>query len=106
MTSPQVQFFVIRHIPTGFFLPLVKFSLSHATPMAMAIPRLFAKRANAEKALVSYCEGKWIKEKGEGYLRNAHMAARLVPNTSRNRLDFEILPVHLTIEGTPPNGSP
>lgn len=93
----ELHFFIIRHIPSGWYLPDVPRGRTHVEPTKTLPPRLFTEARHAKGFLTLYCRGPMIikdmidTESGE-WLRSYLDHDWSKP---RRREDFCVVPVEI-----------
>lgn len=93
----MVQFFAIKHIKSGRFMPEYgNFKCSYSThepedPEDWP-PRMFKLKSSAEKALTAWAQGMWSRD-SDGYVECTKVEGR-------HREDFKVVPIELTSNGT------
>lgn len=91
-----MRFFVIKHLPTGGYLPAGGKHLGGHTnqgPSTTRPPRLFTKASSASKALGAYTKGKWTESGSWGEYGWEPGGPEPAPKTARNANEFRVVKV-------------
>lgn len=91
-----MNFFAIRHIPSGGFLPaLNSYGFTHAEPSRADPPRLFKQKRNATQALKWWLDGRVMTSYNDADLGGGDSILRSLPAPGRISTDMEIVEVKL-----------
>lgn len=99
-----MTFYVIRHKPTGYFLPLrsTRRGNTHSKPEKDCIPRLFKNKQSASNALHWWLSGVFVYELSEDWESSyREWELHCTPKSDRKAEDMEIIEVDLTIKANP-----
>ncbi len=90
------EFYMIRHKPSGGFMPQRNKGYTHSEPQITGVPRLFTTAGGAKRALTWWLNGAFWMKRGEDYFgewEEEWMSE--IPNISRVKEVMEVIPVLL-----------
>jgi hypothetical protein len=98
-----MQFFTIRHKPTGYIIPCAEGRMgrggSHVEPVDPRenLPRVFTAKRYAKGWLTSWCKGKQVRRGSTSYEGEYDEYIDILPTPHRKREEYEICPVYFRL---------